>query len=257
MSTKTKTRHGMTTPAGVEVLGPIEDGYGEILSPDALGFLAELERRFGAARRDLLARRRAGRARLEAGALPDFLAETREIREADWRSRRCRPTCWTAASRSPGPVDRKMIINALNSGAPRVHGRLRGRDHADLGQPGRGPGQPARRGPPARIDFDRSRTAASATRSTSGPRRSSCARAAGTSREARAGRRRADVRRAVRLRPVLLPQRQGAARARHRARTSTCRRWRATSRRGCGTTCSLFAQERARHAAAARSRRRC
>ena len=63
----------MTTPAGVGVRGPIEGGYEGILTPDALAFLAELERRFGGARRDLLARRREVDARLQAGARPDFL----------------------------------------------------------------------------------------------------------------------------------------------------------------------------------------
>ncbi len=117
MSTKTKTRHGLITPAGVEVLGPIEDGYGEILSPDALGFLAELERRFGAARQDLLARRQEVDARLQAGALPDFLKETRKIREADWQIAPVPADLQDRRVEITGPVDRKMIVNALNSGA--------------------------------------------------------------------------------------------------------------------------------------------
>ena len=79
------TKHGLTTPAGVEVVGPIEGGYAEILSADALAFLAELERRFGGTRQNLLARRREVDARLQAGELPDFLAETKNIRAADWQ----------------------------------------------------------------------------------------------------------------------------------------------------------------------------
>jgi malate synthase len=84
MSTK-KNRHGLITPAGVEVLGPIADGYAAIMTPDALGFLAELERRFGPTRQALLARRREVDARLHADELPDFLEETKAIRKADWQ----------------------------------------------------------------------------------------------------------------------------------------------------------------------------
>jgi malate synthase len=117
MSTKTKKRHGLTTPAGVEVLGPIADGYGELLSADALALLAELERRFGGARQDLLARRREVDRRLQAGALPDFLRETREIRAADWRVAPVPADLQDRRVEITGPVDRKMIVNALNSGA--------------------------------------------------------------------------------------------------------------------------------------------
>jgi malate synthase len=117
MSTNTKKRHGMITPAGVEVLGPIEGGYDGILTPDALAFLAELERRFAEARRDLLARRKQIDARLQAGALPDFLKETRKIREADWQIAPVPADLQDRRVEITGPVDRKMIVNALNSGA--------------------------------------------------------------------------------------------------------------------------------------------
>ena len=82
---RTTSEQRLTTPAGVEVLGPIAGGYAAILSPDALAFLAELERRFGGARRDLLARRRKVDSRQQAGALPDLLEEKRDIRAADWQ----------------------------------------------------------------------------------------------------------------------------------------------------------------------------
>jgi len=113
----TTTKHRLTTPAGVEVLGPIQGGYGEILSPDALTFLAELERRFGPTRQELLARRRDVDARLQAGALPDFLEETKEIRAADWRIAPVPADLQDRRVEITGPVDRKMIVNALNSGA--------------------------------------------------------------------------------------------------------------------------------------------
>jgi malate synthase len=102
---------------GVELLGPVEGRSGEILTPDALRFVVELQREFGPTRNDLLRLRRERQARLDAGELPDLLPETREIREGDWtiapvpedlRDRRVEIT---------GPTDRKMVINALNSGA--------------------------------------------------------------------------------------------------------------------------------------------
>jgi malate synthase len=102
---------------GVEVVAPPVERGGEILTPDALAFVAALHRRFDATRRQLLAARAERRTRIRAGELPDFLPETREVREGDWtvapvpddlRDRRVEIT---------GPVDRKMVINALNSGA--------------------------------------------------------------------------------------------------------------------------------------------
>ncbi len=117
MSANTNKRRGMITPAGVEVLGPIESGYDGILTPDALAFLAGLERRFREARQSLLARRREVDARLQAGALPDFFKETRKIREADWRIAPVPADLQDRRVEITGPVDRKMIVNALNSGA--------------------------------------------------------------------------------------------------------------------------------------------
>ncbi len=117
MNTTTKNRHDLTIPAGVEILGPLGDRYAEILSPDALAFLAELERRFGATREQLLARRREVDARLQAGELPDFLEETREIREGMWQIAPVPADLQDRRTEITGPVDRKMVVNALNSGA--------------------------------------------------------------------------------------------------------------------------------------------
>jgi len=113
----TKNRHGLTAPAGVEVLGPQGDRYALILSPEALAFLAELERRFGPTREKLLARRREVDARLQAGELPDFLEETRAIREADWQIAPVPADLQDRRTEITGPVDRKMVVNALKSGA--------------------------------------------------------------------------------------------------------------------------------------------
>ncbi len=89
----------------------------DVLTAQARSFLDDLERTFGGRRRELLARRAERLERLHAGELPAFLPETREIREADWR---VAPTPDEIADRRveiTGPVDRKMVINALNSGA--------------------------------------------------------------------------------------------------------------------------------------------
>ena len=89
----------------------------EILSADALAFVAELHRRFDARRRSLLTARVERQARIDAGELPDFLPETREVREGDWRVAPVPADLQDRRVEITGPVDRKMVINALNSGA--------------------------------------------------------------------------------------------------------------------------------------------
>ncbi len=110
----------MSTPhtgAQVHVSGPTVPGQDRILTPEALAFLAELHGRFEGRRRELLQRRSARQARLDAGELPDFLPETREIREASWQVAPAPPDLERRWVEITGPVDRKMMINALNSGA--------------------------------------------------------------------------------------------------------------------------------------------
>jgi len=110
----------MSTPSygyGIEITGRITPEYAQILTPDALAFAAKLQRAFGARRSELLARRAVRQAEFDAGKLPDFLPETRSIRESDWT---CAPFPADIEDRRveiTGPADRKMIINALNSGA--------------------------------------------------------------------------------------------------------------------------------------------
>ncbi|MGI8682664.1 MAG: malate synthase A [Mycobacteriales bacterium] len=107
----------MSQPDGVDLLGE-RSRYAGILSPDALSFLADLQRRFGGTRRDLLERRRGRHAELAAGGTLDFLAETRDIRENDgWRVAEPAPGLVDRRVEITGPTDRKMLINALNSGA--------------------------------------------------------------------------------------------------------------------------------------------
>jgi malate synthase len=107
----------ITAPAGVVVRGPLEPRFAEILTGEALAFVAALHRRFDGRRVELLAARSARQARLSAGELPDFLPETRKVRESDWRVGTIPPDLLNRRVEITGPVDRKMIINALNSGA--------------------------------------------------------------------------------------------------------------------------------------------
>ncbi len=104
----------LTIPAGVDVTAPADP---EVLSPDALAFVALLERELGARRLELLARRRERQAEIDGGKLPDFLPETRAVREGDWRVAPAPADLLDRRVEITGPVDRKMMINALNSGA--------------------------------------------------------------------------------------------------------------------------------------------
>ena len=105
----------LSTPV---VFGPPVDRDREILSPAALQFLAALHDRFEPRRAELLQRREIRQRAIDAGELPDFLPGTRHIREAaDWRVAAPRPDLTDRRVEITGPVDRKMIINALNSGA--------------------------------------------------------------------------------------------------------------------------------------------
>ena len=88
-----------------------------VLTPEAVELLHELERRFGPARRELLEARHARAGRLRAGELPSFLPETQGIREGDWRVASVPDELQDRRVEITGPVDRKMVINALNSGA--------------------------------------------------------------------------------------------------------------------------------------------
>ena len=105
------------TPEGVQVTGQITPEYAEILTFEALSFLAKLHRNFDARRRELLERRVARQEELNAGKLPGFLPETRSVREADWRVAPVPADLQDRRVEITGPTDRKMVINALNSGA--------------------------------------------------------------------------------------------------------------------------------------------
>jgi malate synthase len=107
----------VTHPEGVEVLGPMESRFDEILTDEALAFVAGLEREFGGRRAQLLEARAERQARLDEGERPDFLEATRSLREEDWRVAPAPPDLQDRRVEITGPTDRKMVINALNSGA--------------------------------------------------------------------------------------------------------------------------------------------
>ncbi|SMB97336.1 malate synthase [Hymenobacter roseosalivarius DSM 11622] len=104
-------------PERVKVLGAYTAEFAEILTPSALAFVAELHRRFDRTRRDLLARRVARQKEFAAGKLPDFISETRLIREKPWTVAPLPTDLLDRRVEITGPAERKMIINALNSGA--------------------------------------------------------------------------------------------------------------------------------------------
>lgn len=103
---------------GVRVLGKIEGDQASILTPEALRFLAVLHRSFDSTRQSLLKARQLRQARFDGGALPDFLPETAHIRNnPTWQCAPPAPGLRDRRVEITGPVDRKMVINALNSGA--------------------------------------------------------------------------------------------------------------------------------------------
>ncbi len=196
----------------IEVRGKLGPRYQEIVTPQALAFLAGLHRKFNGTRQRLLARREERQARFDAGELPDFLPETQPSAPATGRSRRSRPTFSTAASRSPGrptarwsstrstparasswPTSRtpprrpgttsskgRSISPTAGAASSTFTDPASGKGLQALRQAGRAPRAPARLAPAGRPPAHRQRT---------------------------------DVRFAVRFRPLRLPQRAGHSRA--------------------------------------------
>jgi malate synthase len=108
----------LTLPEGVQITADVSPEMAEILTPDALALVATLHRAFESRRRELLEARVERAKRLDAGELPDFLPETKKIREdPSWKVAPAPADLQDRRAEITGPVDRKMIINALNSGA--------------------------------------------------------------------------------------------------------------------------------------------
>ncbi|GAA0929055.1 malate synthase A [Nonomuraea longicatena] len=101
----------------MEITGPRLDRFDEILTPEALDFVESLHRRFDARRRELLQARQDRQAELSAGGTLGFLPETEAVREGEWRVAPPAPGLEDRRVEITGPVDRKMTVNALNSGA--------------------------------------------------------------------------------------------------------------------------------------------
>ena len=134
--------------SGIEVRAPVDGRSAEVLTPDALSFVASLQREFGGRRTELLAARQERQARIAAGELPDFLAET-----SSHRARRL--AGGAGAGRAPRPPLRDHRPGRAQDddqraqlGRQGLHGRLRGRELADLAELRRGPGELLRRRPP-------------------------------------------------------------------------------------------------------------
>jgi malate synthase len=112
------TNQATTTYAeGIEIKAPITPEFAEILTPEAMNFVAKLARAFEGRRQELLQRRVQRQAEIDEGKLPDFLPETAHIRQSDWTIAPLPPDLQDRRVEITGPVDRKMVINALNSGA--------------------------------------------------------------------------------------------------------------------------------------------
>ncbi len=111
------TQSAVSQIARLEVRGPVTAGYDRILTPEALAFVGELARRFTPQVGQLLARRRETQARFDTGERPHFHPETAKIREGDWSVAPLPADLLDRRVEITGPVDRKMIINGLNSGA--------------------------------------------------------------------------------------------------------------------------------------------
>ncbi len=111
----------MTTQAsyqeGIEIRGPITAEFAEILTPEAMAFVATLVRTFSGRREELLQRRVQRQAEIDAGKMPDFLPETERIRQGSWTVAPIPDDLQDRRVEITGPAERKMTINALNSGA--------------------------------------------------------------------------------------------------------------------------------------------
>lgn len=110
--------HTNQYPTGLDVVGEVTAEYANILTPEAIHFVSKLERAFGDRRRALLEKRQERQQEIDAGKLPDFLEETAHIRKGNWSIEPLPDDLQDRRVEITGPAgDRKMVINALNSGA--------------------------------------------------------------------------------------------------------------------------------------------
>src|SRR5438270_14061954 len=107
----------MATTQHVQLKGAVEGRASEVLTPKALEFVARLQREFGARRQELLRLRDERQTRIEAGEMPQFLVTTSSVRDSDWTVAKAPKDLQDRRVEITGQTDRKMLINALNSGA--------------------------------------------------------------------------------------------------------------------------------------------
>jgi len=107
----------MATTEDIKVIGPVDGRAQEVLTKEALAFVAKLQREFGARREELLVLRDERQTRLDAGETPQFLTTTSSVRDSDWKVAKAPKDLQDRRVEITGPTDRKMLINALNSGA--------------------------------------------------------------------------------------------------------------------------------------------
>src|ERR1700687_1077973 len=120
-------------PQGVSISGHLTPEFSQILTPEALAFAAKVHRQCEARRQELLARRAARQREFDAGKLPDFLPETKKIRDAEWQIAPQPKDMLDRRVEITGPTDRKMVINALNCGASTFMGGLEDADRPTWG----------------------------------------------------------------------------------------------------------------------------
>src|SRR5213594_3764747 len=107
----------MAATEHVQLKGNVEGRASEVLTPKALAFVAKLQREFGARRQELLRLRDERQMRLDAGEMPQFLVTTSSVRDSGWKVAKAPKDLEDRRVEITGPTDRKMLINALNSGA--------------------------------------------------------------------------------------------------------------------------------------------
>lgn len=107
----------ITSPAGLDIIGPVVTDQNQVLTPEALEFFAVLQREFNPRRLELLRLRKSRQDAIDRGEMPNFPPETRSVRESDWQVQPVPDDLQNRRVEITGPVDRKMVINALNSGA--------------------------------------------------------------------------------------------------------------------------------------------
>ena len=101
----------------IEITGEMTEAYAKIITDEALEFIAKLHRNFNNTRKELLVKREERQLEIDNGKFPDFLEDTKEVRESDWTINPVPADLLDRRVEITGPVERKMIINALNCGA--------------------------------------------------------------------------------------------------------------------------------------------